>query len=106
MEMFQFKGFSPTAPIRVKANRLMAKIQEDAPNDAKTTALLAWNGEEYTCTISIQSRLYPVTVSTTHWNAGIAIDKTEFTLTRKLERRGVRFHPDSVRPLSAAIGSS
>ncbi len=98
MEMFQFKGFSPSAPLRVKANRLLAKIQEEAPNDAKTTAHLTWDGEEYTCMISIQSRLYPMVVSTCHWNAGIAIDKTEFALARKLEKRGVRFSADSPAP--------
>ena len=101
MEMFQFKGFSPTAPIRVKANRLLSRIQEEAPSDAKTTAILTWDGDEYTCTISIQSRLYPFTVSTSHWNAGIAIDKTEFAIARKLEKRGVHFQVDVAASPSA-----
>jgi hypothetical protein len=101
MEMFQFKGFSPTALIRVKANRLLSRIQEEAPSDAKTAAHLIWDGDEYTCTISIQSRLYPVVVSTSHWNAGIAIDKAEFALARKLEKRGIHFQVDA----AAAAGA-
>ncbi|MGZ3659298.1 MAG: hypothetical protein ACXWP1_04280 [Bdellovibrionota bacterium] len=100
--MFQFQGFTPSASIRAKANRLLGRLQEEAPSGAKTSASLVWDGDEYTCTISLQSRLYPITVNTSHWNAGIALDKAEFALARKLEKRGVQFITGTSSPAALA----
>jgi ribosome-associated translation inhibitor RaiA len=106
METFQFKNFSPSAPLRQRANRLLAKILEKAPSDAKVSACLTWEGDAYVCTVGIQCRLYPVAVNAGHRNAAIAIDKAEFALARKLERRGVRLSWEPKSEATSAAGVS
>lgn len=93
MEQFHFKGFNPNPHTMAKANRLFSGLLEEAPSDATISAVLEWDGELYQCAIEIGSRVYPIAVSTNHKNAGIALDKAELTLSRKLAKHGVKFTP-------------
>ncbi|MGE3262944.1 MAG: hypothetical protein AB7K68_14280 [Bacteriovoracia bacterium] len=93
MEQFHFKGFNPGPHIRVKANRLLSKLLEEAPSDAAISAVLAWDGKLFQCSIEIGSRIYPIAVTTNHRNAGIALDKAELTLSRKLAKHGAQSMP-------------
>ncbi len=105
MEQFHFKGFSPNPQTRMKANRLYSRLLEEAPSGATISGVLEWDGELYQCSIEIGSRIYPIAVSTNHRNAGIALDKAELTLSRKLAKFGVSFTPSEQGRASARVAA-
>lgn len=95
MQEFLFKGINPTPYLRVKANHLLSRLLEQAPNDAKISGILEWDGTLFHCSIEIGSKIYPIFVSKNHRNAGIALDKAELSLSRKLASHGVKFQPEN-----------
>ena len=107
MEHFNFKGFSPSEALRVKANRALDRIMERAPSDAKVTAVVEQENDMFHCSIEIGSSSCPFSLETSHKLAAIALDKAELAAIRKLERwsgaRFIKMEDASLRaPLRAA----
>ncbi len=94
MDRFEFRGFVPSDAVRIKAGRMYDRVCDSSPADAVVSALLDWDGERYHCSIEVGSREWPVAVGVAHRFPGIAIDKAELALNRKLARwQGFRFTP-------------
>lgn len=104
METFNFKGFTPNDALKIKADRMLDRIMERAPSDARVTATLEQDGEIFHCSIEIGSSSCPFTVETSHKFAGIAIDRAELNLMRKLDRwHGTRFHQVTSAPIRGPL---
>lgn len=85
MEHFNFKGFTPSESLRIKAYRALDKIVDRAPSDANIVGVIEKDGDQFHCSIEVGSSSYPFSVSTTHRFVDIALDKMELTALRKLE---------------------
>lgn len=96
MDTFHFKGFIPSEDLRLKAERVLDHILEQAPADAQVIASLERAGERYHCHLEIGSASCPLALETSHSFPSIALDKAELTALRKLGRwRGGHFTPGS-----------
>jgi hypothetical protein len=104
METFNFKGFTPNDALKIKADRTLDMIMERAPSDARVTATLEQDGEMFHCSIEIGSSSCPFTVETSHKFAGIAVDRAELNLMKKLNRwHGTRFQQVTDAPIRTPL---
>lgn len=86
MEHFNFKGFTPSESLKIKAYRIIDKIADRVPSDANVIAILEKDGDQFHCSIEVGSSSFPFSVSTTHRFVDIALDKAEIASLRKLEK--------------------
>lgn len=84
MEPFYYDGFEPADDVRAKAEALLKKIRLAAPPSARVTGNLELDGELYHCGIEIGSLPLPFAVSMAARFPGVALDRAEFAILRKL----------------------
>jgi hypothetical protein len=84
MESFQFRGFVPNEALKLRAHYVLGRIAEASPNDARVSAVLAWDGERYHCSVEIGSANAQISICLPHRLAPLALDKAEALAIRKL----------------------
>lgn len=85
MENFEFRNFSPNKNLKEKSERVLARIAESAPNDARITGVIEKLADRYSCSIEIGSATIPLSVVMSHRFAAISLDRAELSILRKLE---------------------
>ncbi len=85
MEHFNFTGMGPSESLKLKAYRALDRIADRAPSDANVVGVIERDGDQFHCSIEINSGSYPFLVETTHRFVDIALDKAELAALRKLE---------------------
>lgn len=91
----------------MKANRMLDRILERAPSDARALAVLEREGERYHCSVEIGAASGPLVARTADERALIALEKAERCLRRTLEKwRDRRFRPtrsEKLRPMFSPV---
>ena len=86
MDQFHFRGFTPDEKTEAKAGRVYQAILDASPEDAKLSAVLEWDGERYHCSVEVGSKVWPAAASVAHRFPGIALDRAEIALQKKLAK--------------------
>lgn len=86
MNQFTYDGFEPADEVRARADALLRKVEAKAPPAARVTGNLELDGDLYHCGIEIGSLPLPFAVSMAARIPGVALDRAEFAILRKLDQ--------------------